>query len=210
MFQFARLLTLQGDQRETSAWAGEVTAYVNANTDLEVSLWGAAFGHPVGTVAWSSMVEGRAQLFGEQQKLLADGAYLDLVAKAQDWVSAPAEDIFRSFVHGNPPEEPPAVGAVAAVTQAVAATGKMPEAMAWATGMADHASSVIGSPVGLFANAYGDFGGFAFITLQPDMAAVDASTDAVRTDAGYMERIAASAGLFVEGSAHQSLLTRLA
>ena len=59
-------------------------------------------------------------------------------------------------------------------------------------------------------NAYGEFGGMAFISLASDMAAADEMAATVRADAGYLERITASAGLFVDGTAHQSLLRRLA
>lgn len=210
MYQFGRILTLQGDARETMPWASEVTAHVNANTNMNVSLWGSVFGYPVGTVAWSTWVEGRAQLSGEMAKLPTDAAYLDLALKAQEWVTGPAEDIFRNLVHGGPAAEPPAVGAIAAVTQAVAATGKMPEALAWGVDMAQHATSVTGHPVSLLVNAYGDFGGMAFISTAADMAAADASSDALQGDADYIAKISASSGLFVDGSAHQSLLRRLA
>jgi hypothetical protein len=210
MYQFARLLTLQGDTRETMPWALEVTAHVNANTGMDVALWGSVFGYPTGTLAWSTMVEGRAQLAGEMGKLTIDNAYLDLASKAQEWVTGPAEDIFRSVVHGGPGDGPPAVGAIASVTQAVAATGKMPEALAWGVDMAQHASSVTGIAVSLLVNAYGDFGGMAFISTAADMAAADASADAIQGDADYIAKIGASSGLFVDGTAHQSLLQRLA
>lgn len=210
MFQFARVLNLRGDVRETLAWASEVTAYVNANSGLDVSLWGAVFGYPVGTVAWSTIVEGRAQLADETEKLTSDNDYLDLVMKADPWITNPAEDIFRSVVHGGPGEEPPAVGAVASVTEAVAATGRMPEAAAWAVDMAEYGSGVTGVDISLLVNVYGDFGGMAFISVVPDMAAADAAAATIRADAGYMERISASTGLFVDGSAQQNLLRRLA
>lgn len=210
MFQFARALNLRGDARETMAWAAEITGYVKEHSDLDVSLWGAVFGYPVGTVAWSTIVEGRAQLAAETDKLTADNGYLDLVMKAQDWVTTPAEDIFRRVVHGGPADEPPAAGAVASVTQAVPATGKMPDALAWAVDMAEYGSGLAGTQVSLLVNAYGALGGMAFITVLPDMAAVDALTAAVQADAGYIDRIRASAGLFVDGSATVSLLRRLA
>ena len=210
MYQFGRVLTLQGDTRETMPWASEVTAHVNANTGLDVSLWGSVFGYPTGTLAWSTMVEGRAQLGGEMAKLTTDNAYLDLALKAQDWVTGPAEDVFRSVVHGGPGDEPPAVGAIASITVAVAATGKMPEALAWGVDMAQHASSVTGVAVSLLVNAYGDFGGMAFISTAADMGVADATGDALQADADYIAKIGASTGLFVDGSAHQSLLQRLA
>jgi hypothetical protein len=210
MYQFGLLLTLQGDTRETMPWASEMTAHVNANTGLDLSLWGSVFGYPSGTVAWSAMVEGRAQLGGEMAKLATDNAYHDLRSKAQEWVTGPAENIFRSVVHGAPGDEPPAIGAVASVTTAVAATGKMAEAVGWGVDMAQHASSVTATPVLLLVNAYGDFGGMAFISTVADMGVADSSADALQGDSDYIAKIGASSGLFVDGSAHQSLLQRLA
>jgi hypothetical protein len=102
------------------------------------------------------------------------------------------------------------VGAVASVTEAVAATGRMPEAAAWAVDMAEYGSGVTGVDISLLVNVYGDFGGMAFISVVPDMAAADAAAATIRADAGYMERISASTGLFVDGSAQQNLLRRLA
>jgi hypothetical protein len=210
MYQFGLLMTLQGDTRETMPWASEMTAFVNANTGLDVSLWGSVFGYPTGTIAWSTMVEGRAHLSGETAKLGANKAYLDLASKAREWATGPAENILRNVVHGGPGGEPPAIGAVASVTQAVAATGKMAEAVGWGVEMAQHASSVTATPVALLVNAYGDFGGMAFISTVADMGIADSSADALEADPDYIAKIGGAAGLFVDGSAHQSLLQRLA
>ncbi len=210
MYQFARLLTLRGDERETAAWATEMTALVNDRMDLDVSLWASVFGFPVGTVGWSAIVEGRAHLAQETASLATDAEYHDLAAKAAEWIQAPAEDILRSIVHGGPGDEPPPVGAVASVTEAVAAGGKMSEAIGWATDMATYGTDLIGAQVNFLVNAYGDFGGMAFITIFPDMAAADAATEKIRADAGYIQRVESTAGLFLDGSAHQSLLQRMA
>ena len=210
MYQFARLLTLQGDPRETMPWALEITEKAKSITGLDISLWSSVFGFPTGTLGWSMMVEGRAQLGEAMAKLPADDGYLDLGSKAQEWVTGPAQDIFRNLVHGGPGGEPPAVGAVASVTEAVAATGKMPHAVEWAIDMAQHASSVSGVDVSLAVNAYGDFGGMAFISVVADMAAADASAEKVQADEDYVAKIAGSAGLFVDGSARQALLQKVA
>jgi len=209
MFQFARRLNLRGDARETMAWATEMTSYVDDHTDLDVSLWG-VFGAPVGTFAWSTFVEGRATLVAATDHLGADDGYHDLVMKARDWITAPAEDVFRSVVYGGPLDEPPPLGSVASVTETVATTGKMSEAVGWATDMAEYGSSVVGSRITLLVNAYGDFGGITFISVARDMTATDELSATIRSDIGYVERIKASEGLFVDGSARQTLLRRLA
>jgi hypothetical protein len=80
----------------------------------------------------------------------------------------------------------------------------------WGVDMAQHASSVTATPVLLLVNAYGDFGGMAFISTVADMGVADSSADALQGDSDYIAKIGASSGLFVDGSAHQSLLQRLA
>ncbi len=210
MYQFARVLTLRGDQRQTGAWAIQITEKAKELSGLDISLWTSIFGYPVGTIGWSSIVEGRAHLAQATAALAADNEYLDLVMEAADWVVDPAEDIFRRFVHGGPAEDRPPVGAVASVTEGVATGGKMADAIAWAVNMAEHATNVAGSQVALLVNAAGTFGEMAFISVYPDHAAADAAAEAVQADAGYLDKLSGAAGLFVEGSARQRLLQRLA
>jgi hypothetical protein len=58
---FQRMLHLTGGVA-AGAWAAEVTASVNKHSVSEVSLQRAAFGAPVGTIAWSAPVEALGQV----------------------------------------------------------------------------------------------------------------------------------------------------
>ncbi len=209
MFLFSRLLTLSGPPQETIPWAIEINSHVDSLVDTDVACWLAVYGHPLGTVAWSTIVESRAQMADMGAKLTVDATYLSLVSRAADWVKTPGQDFFRQLVNPTPPTGgPPGVGSVAQVTTAVANAGKYGEAFAWGLDMAEYASGLAGTPVTFLTDVYGKFGSVAWISIQADMAAVDA-LDANQSDPGYMERIGNLGDLFVPGSGNVSLLSRI-
>lgn len=210
MYLYSRLMTLQGPIPETMGWVNEATNYVNANSDLSVTAWSASFGHPLGTVGWSAMVEGRAQLTASTAGLLADPSYHTLVARAADWTVAPPQDFLRNMVHGAPgPDGPPPVGSVALMTTAVIAGGKYAEGMAWGVEIAQHTEKVSGMPVAFLADSYGTFGQVTWISIGADAAALDAAEAAINGDPEYMQKLGAVGELFVPGSGHRSSLVRI-
>lgn len=210
MMLFSRLITLTGSPRRSLPWALEVTAYVNAHSDLQVSLWSANFGYPLGTLAWSAGVESQAALAAGTANLLADNGYFDLLEKGQDFITQPGQDLLRELVHGQPAGEPPAVGSVATITTAVANAARGAEAMAWGVDIAQYLTTSVGAPVSMFSNVYGTLGEITWIAVQPDLAAADTLRAKIGADAGYMGRLAGVGDLFVPASGHVSQAVRIA
>ncbi len=210
MFLFNRTTTLQGDLRGAMGWANEITGYVNANSDFDVTLWQAQFGYPVGTMVWSTWVESHAALEAGFAGLLAGDGYWDLIARGQEYVSAPAQDMLRQAVHGGPGDEPPPLGAATTVTTAVAAGGKLVEVMAWGAKMAAHVEQVTGLPTMFLADTYGTFGQVTWLSGAPDMATADQAGEALNGDAAYLERLGDIGELFVPASGHRGLAVRIA
>lgn len=212
MFLFSRLLTLSGPPDETMAWAGDITGVVNNASDVNVTCWAALYGHPVGTVAWSAIVENRTQMSTLGAKLSVEPAYASLVSKAADWVRTPGVDHFRRPLNpaATPPAGPPPLGAVAQITTAVCSAARIVDAMAWGLEIAEYTAGVSGLPVTFFSDVYGQFGGVAWIGVQPDMSAADAADERLNGDAGYLERIGKLSDLFEPGSGNVSLMTRIA
>lgn len=191
-------------------WAVDMTSYVNANSDLQTACWSATFGYPLGTVAWSAIVESQAALAAGTASLLAQGGYLDRVESAQELAPTPGYDVLRQLVHGAP-GEPPALGAIANITTATAVVDRMEQAMAWALEITVHAEEKIGQPVSLFTDVFGTMGGVAWITIAADAAAADAAAQAaLGADPTYPKLISGSKDLFIPGSGHVSQLTRFA
>ena len=60
MLLFSRVLTVTGSPRQALPWALGVTSYVNDHSDLDVSLWSATYGYPLGTLAWTALGAGTA------------------------------------------------------------------------------------------------------------------------------------------------------
>ena len=106
--------------------------------------------------------------------------------------------------------DPPPVGSMAVVTNAVVANGQHAEAVGWGIEVAQHVTSLTGMPIGLMMQEYGAFGQLAWIGIGADAAAVDASAAATNGDADYITMLSAAGNLFVPGSGQRSLVTRVA
>ena len=209
MLMFSRLLTLSGSPRRSMPWAVGITEYVNAHSSLDVSCWLGNFGYPVGTVAWSALVESQAALTAGTAELLVDPGYFDMIESAADLVAGPGQDSLRELIYGTP-AEPPAIGAVANVTTATAIVDSMADAVGWAIEMAQYVESVISTPVAVLTDLFGTLGTITWISSQPDAAATDTARGKINADGDYLKRVSGSKGLFIEGSGHVGQATRIA
>jgi hypothetical protein len=209
MLLFSRIATLTGSPRRAMPWAVGITEYVNAHGSLPISCWAGNFGYPIGTVAWSAMVESQAALVAGTGQLLADPGYLDLLDGAADLIASPGHDLLREVLYGAPGDPPP-VGSLVNVTTATAVVDRMADALGWAVEIAQHVENVIGSPVMVLTDVFGTMGGIAWISAQPDAASSDAARAKLNADADYLNRIKATKDLYIPGSGSISQATRIA
>lgn len=209
MLLFSRVLTVTGGPRRALPWALGVTSYVNDHSDLDVTLWSGTFGYPVGTFAWTTLVESQAALAASTASLLVDDGYLDTIEQAQDIVAQPIEDRLGQLVHGEPGDPPP-IGAVATITTATALVDRMVDAVGWGIEIAQHVTSVTGSPVAVFTNVFGQMGGMTWIGVQPDLASAEAAGATLSSDPDYLGRLTATKDLYIPGSGHTAQAMRLA
>lgn len=211
MHVFTRVATLTGGARRPLEWATAMTEKVNGIVELDVTLWGATFGFPVGTVAWSAMTESRQQLADQTAKLMVDEGYHGLVEKGQEFSAAPPEDHLRTIVHmTGEAGDPPPVGGQAEIITAAPAEGRIGDAMTWGVEIADRYASVTGVDAAFLADAYGTFGQMTWMSVFEDPAAVEAAAEATMADADYMAALDDAGGLFLPGSGERGLVTRLA
>jgi hypothetical protein len=208
MLLFSRVVTPVGSPRRALSWAAGMTEYVNAHSDLDVSLWSGTFGYPVGTLVWSTIVESQVALAESTSKLLADDGYFDLIEQAQDMITTAPHDILRELVFGEP-SDPPPIGAVATVTTATALVDRMADAVGWGVEIAQYVTAATETPVAVLTNVFGQMGELAWIGVQPDLAAAEAARTKLAADADYLARLAPTKDLFVPASGHISQLTRL-
>lgn len=206
---FTRQLMTAGPESEAGAWAAEMAAIASAKMGTEVALWAAGFGAPIGAVAFTMRVDGIADLMTKAAPLGGDADYQAKLAAGADFVVGPPQDSLATPLHGDLGDAPP-VGSMAVVTNAVIANGQYAEAVGWAIDVAQHVTSLSGMPVGLMMQEYGTFGQLTWIGIAADAAAVDASAAATNGDAEYIKKLSAAGDLFVPGSGHRSLVTRVA
>lgn len=210
---FTRMMLLGGNEADAMEWATKTTAYVDEHSDHTVTAWAAGFGHPIGTVVWSSWMTSHADLLAAFGGLGGDKGYDKLIRSGEPFTTSAPQDSMRQLIHPTAfPDDAasPEIGAVGIVTTAVAAGGKYAEAMAFGVGIAEHVTSVSGMATSFLADMYGTFGLVSWIAVAPTMAAADEANDAINSDVSYMKMLGEVGDLFVPGSGHRALFTRFA
>lgn len=209
MLLSSRLVTLVGSPRQVMPWVMDMTAFVNANSPLNATCWMADYGYPLGTVAWSSIVESQAALAAAFAGLGSNDGYMDRVEAAADMVPTPGEDTLRELVYFNPDGPATGPGAVANITTATAVVDRMADAVGWSIEIAQHVEKVTGTPVAFLTDVYGTMGGVAWISVAENAAAADEGRAKIAADADYLKKITATKDLFIPGSGRVGRLTRI-
>ena len=206
MYLFTRQLHLAGPLRDLMGWATGMGEYVNEIGSVPVSVWTSSMGNPIGSFAFSAVVESHAQLGALTDQLMADEGYLDRVDAGSAFMQSPGEDSLLEFITDPGEAGPPQI---ALITTAVIANGRQADAMQWGVDMAGLASTITGQTTSFLTQTYGTFGEVSWIQGHDDMAGVDAANDALSADEGYLEGLIKSADLFLPGSGRTALATRL-
>ena len=208
MYLFTRINTMSAARaRDAIHFAGEITDYVNSHSELDVTAHSFLFGRPTGTLAWSCTVERHAQIIAAENALNGDDSYMDRPAKATELFLGPPEDAFREILHaaGDMDAPPRFTSAVLATCNA----DRMGDAMAWGVEMAELVNAVSGRPCAFLGDAYGAFGGVAWLTAFEDADSIDDLRGQLQADDRYLSKMSASTGLFVPGTGRTSLLQRV-
>lgn len=210
MYLFARRLTTMGSPRRTMSWATRITDHANSVAPLDIMCWSTTFGHPIGTFAWTTLVDTEQTLADGTAALAADEKYLDLVDEAADLVAAPGVDELGNVIHGAAGDSPPPVGTIASVTRGTALVDRLADAVTWSVDMAQHVERVSGTPVAVATGVYDTMGVISWIATAPDRAAAEANRAAMQSDPDYLGRLAETGDLFIPGSGHVSQSIRIA
>jgi hypothetical protein len=211
MIIYQRSVTLQGPVQDVLPWAMEITQRVNDTTKLEVSLWQGMFGMPLGTVVWSSLVDGLAAVEEAHTTLGQATDFLDLQGKAADWIQLPGEDRLLRSIHVTGGEYARAdVGAYAEGTLAVPAAGRLAEAAKWGVEISNLHTEVTGQPVIFGSNAFSAYGELGWLAISADAAGIDRAAEAIAADERYAKSLDTAGPLFAEGNSRRTLARRIA
>lgn len=210
MHLFSRSVQFNGPFSEVMPHAAALRAYVADKSGLDVALWTAVFGAPVGTCVYTARLDGLAGVQAMAMSLSGDAKWEALLAKGAAWHVGTVNDALASPIHGSLDGGSPPVGAVAQITSAVVAGGAYAEAITWGVALAQHIEKVTGNPMLFLTEMSGTFGGVRWIGVSADAAAADAAGQKMAGDAKYIEMLGSVGDLFLPGSGHQSTAMRAA
>ena len=187
---------------------GELTEHARKITGQQIDAWGAAMSPEVGTVVWTLWAEGMAQIEQAGDALAADSGFMKLVEKTDDHFDGPMADGLATLVHGDLNLDDNTAQYVGVAT-ATLASGQLQSGLAAGIEIADHVTKVTGDNTLFLVNSTGVFGGVAWITPTPDVAALDAGEAALMADADWLPLLDRLGGVFNPGAA-QAIFRRLA
>lgn len=195
------------DQVAGIAFAVDIAEEVEKATGVAIGVWTMLYGRPMGTVSWSAQIDSFADLATLTTKLGESSTYLDKVqAAAGLWIPGSFEDRLTNVVHTAGTPGP--VDYVSSLT-AVVAPGRTAEAMAFGVEVSDHVAGLIGCTLNFCVDAFADMGQVTWFVGYPDAEAIDTAQAAMASDAGYQERVNATADLFLAGTATRTLAQRI-
>jgi hypothetical protein len=199
-----------GPFHELMAWATGITGHVSDLIGSEVACWSVMFGAPAGTLGWSLPVDGVGGVAANNEKMIGDAKYHEMVAEGRQY-SQPGsvEDALMNLAHGELTDQRPPIGAVATITT-VTMQGRWPEAMAWGAEMAQLHEEIIGTPILFGRNAVGSTETVGWIAVHANAAAEQASGAKIMANEDVSKKMGEATGLFVIGSGHATIMTRVA
>ena len=103
-YRFNRALRLgPGNLLDSMAWAVRITEKVNTISDSPVRLWSRIQSPGGGTLSWSTVVDHMSELVAIDEKLMADGGYVELAEAGSRFVDGSGvDDTLGRLVHADP------------------------------------------------------------------------------------------------------------
>ena len=210
-YLFNRAMRLApGNLLDSMSWAVRITEKVNTISDSPVRLWSRVQSPGGGTLSWSTVVDSMSELVTIDEKLMADGGYVELAEAGSRFIDGSGvDDSLGRLVHADP--EGADTAAYATVSTSRLTPGMMATGVALGVEMAKQIKSITGRPTSFGTNVTGPMGGVAFFLLSDTIDQVQAASEALAADAGWaavMDERASKA--FVMGVAERVILRRLA
>ena len=203
--------TLRGSRKAVVEVVTGLHRRANELMDTDLSLFAGGAGYPAGTFVFSTMVENMTAAMTMNNRIYSDEKFSSIQEDAAEFWTSPADTRIRQIV-AMAPEIPPEIGVGAIVSNFTAeiSTDRFAQAMEFGAEITAYVHNGAAVPIAFARSITGSVGEASWIGLYPDAAALDKGLEWEATDVGYAERYAAAGGLFMSGSAHRGLLTRIA
>ena len=196
-----------GSVGEGMTFVAAVTEKVHQESGLDIHAWGATLSPELGTVVWASFVDSLEELEAAQDKLAVSDSFIALAESGSSLFAGPLQDGLAQVVVGTYDRTAPLPSYVT-VARAIAANGKLSDAMAAGVEIAEAATRITGVPTSFLADATGSFGGCRWNSGHPDIASVERAEMALAADEGWL-KLLDRAGTCYQAGVSQSIFRRI-
>ncbi|MCU1426506.1 MAG: hypothetical protein JWL83_506 [Actinomycetia bacterium] len=172
-----------GQIPEAMGWAVETAAKASQIAGLPVTAWSSMWGADAGTITWTVFAIDLVGIEQAGDKLATDAGFSDRVREAETLFSGPVEDQLAQVLHGAPQDAP---SEYVSVVTAELAPGAFRTGVEAAIEIASAADRITGRPTMVSMAMTGRYGGIAWLTGHPDVAALDAAQNATNADGAFV------------------------
>ena len=183
-YLFSRSVRVSGNLVDSMAWSARITEKVNQIAEQKFELWTPIFSPQINTLSWTAVVDDLAALTATDEKLMADGGYLELVAEGSKFNSGQGvDDALAQLVYADP--NAPESSAFASVVRAVLSPGSFTDGITLGVEIAQRAAAITGQPIHFATSATGVYGEVSWIGLYASIEEVQASDASLAADADF-------------------------
>lgn len=197
-----------GNTLDSIAWAIKITEKVNSASGPEFRLWRRVLGPDAGTLGWAAVVNDIAELTAVEEKLMADGSYIELVEEGTRFgiASDGFDDALGRLVHVDPDGLDTAQ--YANITTTALAPGMAATGVALGVELAQRIKAITGRPTSFGTSVTGRFGEVAFFMLSDTIEQVQAASEALAADADWVAIMDERASAAFVPEASERMITR--
>jgi hypothetical protein len=210
-YMFNRAMRLApGNYLDSMAWAAKITEKVNAAGGPQFGLWSRVLSPELGTISWSTIVENIGDLTSLEEKLVADGGYLEMVEEGTRYGDGTgANDGLGQLLYVDPDAGP--APQYASITISELAPGATADGIALGVEVSQRVKAITGRPTLFGASLTGPYGQVAWFVLADSIDEIQAGNEAIGADADWVTMMDERASkAYVAAASHRFIMRRMA
>ncbi len=196
-----------GSIRDAMSFSVEVTEKVRQETSLDLHTWQATMSPQLGTITWAAFVDSLEVLEDAQDKLAVSEPFMDLAEKGGKLFAGPLTDGLASVVHGEPAPDRP-LPAYVSSARAVAANGRLGDAIAAGIEIAEASTRITGIQTMFLVESTGPYGGCRWSSGFADIGELERAETALAADEQWVALIDRVGTAYLDG-ASQTIFRRI-
>jgi hypothetical protein len=206
-YLFTRSVRASGNLVESMAWSARITEKVNQIAEQTFELWRPVMSPQINTLTWVTVVDDLAALTATEEKLMADGGYLELVQEGSKFNDGTGvDDQLVSFVHLDVDGAESAQ--YASVVKATLAPGHFVDGVTLGVEIAQRVKALTGRATSFGQAATGVYGEVGWISTYDSIEQLQAAEQAISSDAEFVALLDERASQAYQPGTASQMITR--